>query len=208
MDLKESMLFNAGSLTNEEYLLKEERNLMEGIKRFKVSKKLEKAIDGIQNRMKKAEGDQKKALQSFLKELKTARDEFEDLERRYEDAGDAEKSDLKKQYSQAKKKYSSLIKKANSSNVRKALIGVGAVGLVLGSLTALYAALGGQVPQDVESVREKMMRGAHSPMGADERKLGGLFDKLQKGLGKLSAPSTEGLKGGNVPGVGKGGSVM
>jgi hypothetical protein len=45
-------------------------------------------------------------------------------------------------------------------------------------------------------------------MGADEKKLGGLFDKLQKGLGKLSAPSTEGLKGGKTPGVGKGGSVM
>ena len=188
MNLKESMLYNAGSIEREEYLMAEEYQLLEGIKMFKVSGRIEKTVDSLQKKMKKVEDeDQKKALKSLVDEMQGARDEFDDLEQRYSDSKeDVDKEDLKKQYNQVKKKYTSMLNKVSKDNIKKALIGAGAMSLVLGSLAALHAALGGEIPKGVESMKDKIMSGSHSPMGVNEKDTESLLKKLQSGAKKMN----------------------
>lgn len=201
MNLVESMLYNAGTIDREEYLMSEEVQLLEGIKNFKVSKRFEKTIDNIEKKMKKVEdAAELKSLKSLVTEMRKARDEFEDLEQRYaEDPSKVDKKDLKKQFNEAKKKYSALLTKVTKDNMKTALKSAGVLALVVGSLAALHVALGGEIPKEAESVKDRMMSGKHSPMGVDDKATDSILNKLKSSAGKMNLDQVS--KIGSKPGA-------
>jgi alkylated DNA repair dioxygenase AlkB len=120
---------------------KEIVELNEGIKYFKDSKKIYNYIEKIDKRIDSVQGmdaSQKKKLEDYIEKLKTLGEKLGEIEDKFSTAAEAsEKLSIKNEYRKIKLQNMSLFKELEKEDLKKIMIGSGAIFGVIAVLSLL-----------------------------------------------------------------------